>query len=95
MQILDEEQDEKNLPFSKGEEIFSLLFSEKIFIHSSSPKSCIYLLNLGFKKIGSCIIINLVDVCEGFLKIERICTTVLSSKNLNVKHGFRDRILKY
>jgi hypothetical protein len=34
---LDEEQDEKNLPFSKGEEIYSLLFSEKIFI-SLFPK---------------------------------------------------------
>jgi hypothetical protein len=29
MRFLDEEQDEKILPFSKGEENISLLFSEK------------------------------------------------------------------
>lgn len=38
MRILDEEQDEKIIPFSKGEERFSLLFSEKIFIHLFKSK---------------------------------------------------------
>ncbi len=37
LRFLDEEQDEKNLPFSKGEEIYPLLFSEKFFI-SLFPK---------------------------------------------------------
>ena len=45
MRILDEEQNAKILPFSKGEEKFSLLFSEKKF-HLTFSKSCIYELNL-------------------------------------------------